>query len=149
MPKVLILLLLCISANALAQQWAVRDWLIQKQWEKVDEARAEEREFKKLERMINRCQADGLISYAMDKEKVKVNAQIDHQFCGASEGEYTVVVNARDAEGNLESKDHKEKWSRNNESTVFNTHFYKLKGDETLISVQVVANEADFCICIY
>jgi len=148
MLKVLLIILTLTSANALAQQHVIRDWLIEKEWEQENKIRTEKKAYKEAVRLANMCEADGSITYGMVEEKVEVKTEINNLYCGPSSGKYTVVVKAVNPAGTVESKDHKEAWSREDNATVINTHFYDLKADTTLVSVEVVAKEENFCTCL-
>jgi len=91
-----------------------------------------------------RCEARLEIFYLQKNTVATVDATLDNNDCGASSGEYTVLVRIRDENSELQLLEYPETWRRDDDQAIELTKDYFIGDNVDLVSVRPRKVQ---CIC--
>ena len=93
------------------------------------------------------CQADLSISYAQMYDKVRIDTTIRHDGCPASSGDYRIRMRTRAEDGEINTHEFHESWSREVAETIEIRKDYPMGADPDLVWARVQTSHASNCRC--
>ena len=93
------------------------------------------------------CKAQVSISYMQMDAKVNVETTVEHDGCAASSGDYALRLRTIDGEGEIDTRQFDESWTRSAPGSVRSEKVYDIGAGRRLISAQVSTAPATNCRC--
>lgn len=92
----------------------------------------------------HRCEAQLVFTYIQNDTVAAVNSTLNNEDCGASSGEYTMLVRFRDEHNELQSLEYPETWQRDDDQAIESSRNYFIGDNVDLVSVRSRKLQ---CIC--
>lgn len=83
------------------------------------------------------CHADITIGYLQFNTKARVDAAIENHDCAASSGQYEVQLQIVDKNGDVQTIEHVESWTRGNETPINSRKFYNIGKNVELLRTTI------------
>lgn len=119
------------SAGALAQESTGRG-------DKDDKRQSLDIEFSKtitMEMRLGGCEASLRLEYWQKGDVAEVTSTLTNPECGASQGDYRMLVRYRDDNGELHTDEYDETWERDDTAPIVVTRRYPIGDDVDLVRV--------------
>jgi hypothetical protein len=93
------------------------------------------------------CSAQFAISFSQMNDQVRVRSEVTNETCEASHGEFKLRVRYTDAQGEIQTTDHTEQWSRTDDAVVKQTHMYPIGEGSYKTRVGIRSQQKTACLC--